>query len=77
MLSFNGNKIVTTGGGGASLTSDEAFDRRARHLASTARLPHAWEHDHDAVGYNYRLSNLGAAVGVAQMEQLPSFLEKK
>lgn len=77
VLSFNGNKIVTTGGGGAFLTSDQALHARARHLASTAKLSHAWEYDHDAVGYNYRLSNLSAAVGVAQMEQLPSFLEKK
>lgn len=76
-LSFNGNKIVTTGGGGAILTNDADFARRAKHLSTTAKVPHAWEYQHDFAGYNYRLPNLNAAVGCAQMEQLPAFCEAK
>lgn len=76
-LSFNGNKIVTTGGGGAILTNDAELARRAKHLSTTAKLPHAWEYQHDSTGYNYRLPNLNAAVGCAQMEQLPGFREAK
>ncbi|MCM0081189.1 LegC family aminotransferase [Geomonas sp. Red32] len=76
-VSFNGNKIVTTGGGGAILTGDEALARRARHLSTTAKLPHRWAFRHDAVGFNYRLPNLNAALGVAQMEELPAFLSAK
>ncbi|MFH1475245.1 MAG: DegT/DnrJ/EryC1/StrS family aminotransferase [Chloroflexota bacterium] len=72
-FSFNGNKIITTGGGGMVTTDDEALARRARHLSTQARLP-GRAYDHDAVGYNYRLSNLGAALGVAQLEQLPALL---
>ncbi|TLS50579.1 LegC family aminotransferase [Paenibacillus antri] len=76
-LSFNGNKIVTTGGGGAILTDDQAIARRAKHLTTTAKLPHAWEYSHDEIGFNYRMPNLNAALGCAQLEQLPRFLESK
>jgi perosamine synthetase len=76
-LSFNGNKIVTTGGGGAILTNDPEVGRLAKHLSTTAKLPHPWEYQHDYTGYNYRLPNLNAAVGCAQMEQLPGFLKAK
>ena len=77
VLSFNGNKIITTGGGGAILTNDEAIARRARHLATTAKQPHRWAFFHDEVGYNYRLPNLNAALGCAQLERLPTFLARK
>jgi perosamine synthetase len=77
ILSFNGNKTVTTGGGGAIITNDERLGRLAKHLTSTAKIPHRWECAHDAIGYNYRLPNVNAALGCAQMEQLPAFLERK
>lgn len=77
ILSFNGNKIVTTGGGGAVLTNDETLGEKIKHLTTTAKIPHKWEYRHDAVGYNYRLPNINAALGCAQMEELPHFLEKK
>lgn len=76
-FSFNGNKIVTTGGGGAIVTDDEALARRAKHLTTTAKVPHPWAFDHDEPGYNYRMPNLNAALGVAQMAQLSDRLEKK
>ncbi|MFX0560595.1 LegC family aminotransferase [Tepidibacillus infernus] len=76
-LSFNGNKVVTTGGGGAILTNDEIIAKQAKHITTTAKLPHKWKFDHDQVGYNYRLPNINAALGCAQLEQLPTFLEKK
>lgn len=76
-LSFNGNKTITTGGGGAILTNDPELARRAKHLTTTAKLPHAWEYRHDEVGYNYRLPNLNAALGCAQLEQLPGLLADK
>jgi perosamine synthetase len=76
-LSFNGNKVVTTGGGGAVLTNDATLGQRAKHLTTTARVPHRWSFLHDEVGYNYRLPNLNAALGCAQLEQLPSFVERK
>lgn len=76
-FSFNGNKIITTGGGGAILTNDEELARRAKHLTTTAKVPHPWGYFHDEVGYNYRLPNLNAALGCAQIEELPIFLEKK
>lgn len=76
-LSFNGNKVVTTGGGGAILTNDPVLGRRAKHLTTTARMPHRWSFLHDEVGYNYRLPNLNAALGCAQLEQLPSMLQRK
>lgn len=72
-FSFNGNKLITTGGGGMLVTDDEALARRARHLSTQARLP-GRAYDHDEIGYNYRLSNLAAALGVAQLEQLPGLL---
>lgn len=76
-LSFNGNKIITTGGGGAILTNDEELGRLAKHITTTAKIPHRWSYAHDMVGYNYRLPNFNAALGCAQIEQLPAFLEKK
>lgn len=76
-LSFNGNKTITTGGGGAILTNDLELGKRAKHLTSTAKLPHRWNFVHDEVGYNYRLPNLNAALGCAQLEQLPGFLADK
>lgn len=77
VFSFNGNKIVTTGGGGIIVTDDEALARRARHLTTTAKVPHPWEFLHDELGYNFRMPNLNAALGLAQMESLPRFLGHK
>ena len=76
-LSFNGNKTITTGGGGAILTNDIELGKRAKHLTTTAKVPHRWNFVHDEVGYNYRLPNLNAALGCAQLEQLPGFLADK
>ncbi|MFA6601138.1 MAG: LegC family aminotransferase, partial [Candidatus Omnitrophota bacterium] len=76
-LSFNGNKIVTTGGGGAILTNDAELGRSIKHLTTTAKRPHPWSFFHDQIGYNYRLPNLNAAMGVAQLEKLPEFLRRK
>jgi perosamine synthetase len=76
-LSFNGNKIITTGGGGMIITNDAEIAARAKHLTTTAKKPHPYEFVHDEVGYNYRLPNLNAALGCAQMEQLPGFLAVK
>lgn len=76
-LSFNGNKVVTTGGGGAVLTNDAGLARRAKHLSTTARTAHRWNFLHDEVGYNYRLPNINAALGCAQLEQLPTMLQRK
>ena len=73
-FSFNGNKLITTGGGGMLVTDDEALARRARHMSTQARLPGP-AYDHDELGYNYRLSNLAAALGLAQLEQLPALLD--
>ncbi len=77
ILSFNGNKIVTCGGGGMIITNNEALAHKAKHLTTTAKQPHRWEFYHDEVGYNYRLPNLNAAMACAQMETLPQFLENK
>ena len=77
ILSFNGNKTITTGGGGAIITNDVGLGKLAKHLTSTAKIPHRWEYKHDYIGYNYRLPNINAALGCAQMEQLPKFLEQK
>jgi perosamine synthetase len=76
-LSFNGNKVITTGGGGAILTNDEEIGNLAKHLTTTAKVPHKWEFKHNMVGYNYRLPNINAALGCAQLEQLPEFLKQK
>jgi len=76
-LSFNGNKTVTTGGGGAILTTDRGLADRARHITTTAKSPHRWAFYHDAIGYNYRMPNLNAALGCAQLEQLPLFISNK
>jgi len=76
-LSFNGNKTVTTGGGGAILTNDDGLARHAKHITTTAKIPHAWEYVHDEIGYNYRMPNINAALGCAQLEQLPRKLESK
>jgi perosamine synthetase len=77
ILSFNGNKIVTTGGGGMILTDDGALASRAKHVSTTAKKSHPYLFDHDEVGYNYRLPNLNAALGRAQIEMLPKILENK
>ncbi|QDV26141.1 LegC family aminotransferase [Aureliella helgolandensis] len=76
-ISFNGNKILTTGGGGAIVTDDDALADRAKHLTTTAKVPHRWEFHHDAVAWNYRLPNINAALGVAQLEILPKILNAK
>ncbi|HEB7522881.1 TPA: aminotransferase LegC [Campylobacter coli] len=77
ILSFNGNKIITGGCGGAILSNDENIAKIARHLSTTARIPHAYEYDHDAIGYNYRLCNINAAILLAGLENLEFFLENK
>ncbi len=77
ILSFNGNKIITGGCGGAILSDDENLAKLARHLSTTARIPHAYEYDHDAIGYNYRLCNINAAILLAGLENLEFFLENK
>lgn len=76
-LSFNGNKIVTTGGGGAIVTTDPVLAQRAKHLTTTAKLPHRWRFDHDEVGYNYRMPNINAALGCAQLERLGDAVARK
>ena len=76
-LSFNGNKIITTGGGGAVMTDDPEIAAHIRHLTTTAKQPHKWEFIHDAVGYNYRMPAINAAIGVAQLEQFDDFLARK
>lgn len=77
VLSFNGNKVITTGGGGMLLFKDDELAKRAKHLTTQAKVPHPWEFNHDAIGYNYRMPNINAALGLAQLEQLPKFLESK
>jgi len=77
VLSFNGNKIVTCGGGGAVLMSDRSLADKVRHLSSTARENHAWEIRHDRVGFNYRLPGLNAALGLGQLEELDEILARK
>ena len=76
-FSFNGNKIITSGGGGVIVTDDEALAKKAKHLTTTAKVPHAYEFVHDMIGYNYRMPNLNAALLVAQLEQLDGFLKNK
>jgi aminotransferase in exopolysaccharide biosynthesis len=77
ILSFNGNKTITTGGGGAIMTNDEALAKRAKHLTTTAKIPHSWEFAHDEIGYNYRMPNINAALGCAQLEQLEEKISAK
>lgn len=77
ILSFNGNKVITTGGGGAILTNDPELARQAKHLTTTAKHPHRWEFFHDNIAWNYRLPNLNAALGCAQMKQLSDLLQHK
>ena len=77
IVSFNGNKIVTTGGGGAILTDDLALATSAKHLTTTAKMSHPWEYRHDQVGYNYRMPNINAALGCAQLENLENFVDAK
>ncbi|MCG5529228.1 LegC family aminotransferase [Halorhodospira halophila] len=76
-LSFNGNKVITTGGGGMIVTDDDELAARARHLTTTAKAPHGYEFYHDELGYNYRMPNLNAALGCAQMDRLPDILAAK
>lgn len=76
-LSFNGNKVITTGGGGMIMTDDAGLAMKAKHLTTTAKVPHPYEFVHDLTGYNYRMPNLNAALGCAQMEELPRFLAIK
>lgn len=76
-FSFNGNKTVTCGGGGAIVTNDDNLARRAKHLSTQAKVPHAWEFVHDEVGFNYRMPNLNAALACAQLEQLDAFVANK
>lgn len=73
-ISFNGNKIITTGGGGMILTDDEEKAKLAKHITTTAKVPHRWEYRHDYTAYNYRLTNLAAALGCGQIEQLEKFV---
>ena len=74
-ISFNGNKIITTGGGGVILTNDETLADYAKHITTTAKVTHKWDYDHDQVGYNYRMPNLNASLGCAQLNRLPEFLQ--
>ena len=76
-ISFNGNKIITTGGGGMLITDDKILAEKAKHLTTTSKIKHKWVFEHDEVGYNYRLPNLNAALGLAQIQMLPKILESK
>lgn len=77
ILSYNGNKTITTGGGGMIITDNEEFARKAKHITTTAKLPHKYEYIHDVTAYNFRLTNINAAIGVAQMECITTYLENK
>ncbi len=77
VISYNGNKTITTGGGGMIITNNDELAVKARHLSTTAKVPHRWEFSHDEIGYNYRLNNVSASIGVAQMEKLDTYLENK
>ena len=77
IFSFNGNKTITTGGGGMIVTDDDELGPLAKHITTTAKKPHPWRFEHDRIGYNYRLPNINAALGCAQMEKLPQILRNK
>jgi len=77
VFSFNGNKVITTGGGGAIVTNDSSLAKRAKHITTTAKVPHAWAYFHDQVAYNFRLPNINAALGCAQLEQIDRLLSNK
>ena len=77
VISFNGNKIITAGGGGCIVTNDKSLAVKAKHLTTTAKIPHKWDYNHDMIGYNYRMPNLNAALLLAQLENLNYFLKKK
>ena len=77
VFSFNGNKIITAGGGGMLVTDDEQLAKKAKHITTTSKVPHPYEYTHDEIGYNYRLTNLAAALGVAQMENIQLFIDKQ
>ncbi len=77
IYSFNGNKIITSGGGGAIVTDDEKLGAHAKHITTTAKIPHRWEFVHDEIGYNFRMPNLNAALACAQLEKLEAFLADK
>ena len=77
VFSFNGNKIVTAGGGGCIITNDESIAIKAKHLSTQAKIPHKWEYKHDYIGYNYRMPNLNAALACAQLEKLDLYVDNK
>jgi len=77
VFSFNGNKTITCGGGGAIVTNDDRLAATIKHLTTQAKVPHSWEFNHDSIGYNYRMPNLNAALACAQLEQLEHFVESK
>jgi len=77
VMSFNGNKIITAGGGGCIITNNKLLAKKAKHLTTTAKVPHKWNFNHDMVGYNYRMPNLNAALLVAQLENLDNFISSK
>ena len=77
VMSFNGNKIITAGGGGCIITNDKTLAKKAKHLTTTAKVSHDWDFNHDMVGYNYRMPNLNAALLVAQLENLDNFISSK
>ncbi len=77
VFSFNGNKIITAGGGGCIVTNDEILAKKAKHLTTTAKIPHKWDFNHDMIGYNYRMPNLNAALLLAQLENLDNFISNK
>ena len=77
VFSFNGNKTVTCGGGGAIITDDDQLADHIKHLTTTAKIPHKWEYTHDYIGYNYRMPNLNAALACAQLEMLEEFIRRK
>jgi perosamine synthetase len=77
VFSFNGNKIITTGGGGCIVTNDKDLGDKLKHLTTTAKVPHAWDYNHDEIGYNYRMPNINAALGCAQLETLDYYISNK